>query len=90
MRKYVIYINNNKSKVLPKELATRAFTKKMKQRGFRKHHVEIDAKNEQDAIVKLNENSQEYLDSLKELSGSAVICAICGGVVALIYFIKFW
>lgn len=88
MRKYIVYINNDQSHVTPKELATPAFTKEMKKKGFRKHHVEVEAESEKDAMTKLHAHSEEYFNSLKELSGNAVICAICCGMVAVIYLIR--
>ncbi len=88
MRKYVIFIKSDESKVIPKESVTHFFIKEMKQKGFRKHHVEVEAENEKEAINKLNENSEGYLNSLRELSGSTVICSVCVIIVALIYFFR--
>jgi len=88
MQKYVIFIKTDESKVIQKESVTSSFIKDMKQKGFRKHHIEVEAENEKEAIIKLNEHSEGYLSSLKDLSGSAVICAVCFGVVALIYIFR--
>lgn len=87
--KYNVFIKNDESKqiskAVPKNLVTNGFVQEMKQKGFTKHFVEVEAENESEAITKLNEHNEGYLHSLKDLSGSAVICAICGIVVALIY-----
>ncbi len=88
MRKYVIFIKSDESKVIPKEFITHFFIKGMKKKGFRKHHVEVEAENEKEAINKLNEHSEGYLDSLRELSGSAVICGVCFIVIVLISFFR--
>ena len=74
MNKYVVFIKSDESRVLRKEVVTRAIIKDMKQKGFRKHHVEVDAENENDAINKLNKNSNEYLDSLKNFP--VIYCSV--------------
>jgi len=86
MNKYVIFIKSDESKVIKKEVVTREIIKDMKQNGFRKHHVEVDAENEIDAIKKLNKNSNDYLDSLKDFSGSLLFCSICVVIMAIVYF----
>jgi hypothetical protein len=88
--KYIVFIKNDRSKLIakafPKESLTSAFAYEMKQNGFRKHFVEVDAESEKEAISKLNEHNEGYLHSLKDLSGSAVICAISAIAIALIYW----
>ncbi len=88
--KYIIFIKNDKEKIsseaIPKHSVTASFIREMKQKGFRKHFVEVEAENENEAIIKLNEHSEGYQHSLKELSGSAVICAISAIAIAVIYF----
>ncbi|MBJ2066252.1 hypothetical protein [Serratia odorifera] len=86
MNKYVFFIKSDKSKVMKKEVVTRETIKDMKQKGFRKHHVEVDAENEIDAINKLNKNSNDYLDSLKDFSGNLLFCSICVVIMAIVYF----
>ncbi|WP_213990938.1 hypothetical protein [Sodalis sp. dw_96] len=88
MRKYIIFIKSDASKVIPKEFVTRLFIKGMKQKGFSRYHIEVEAENEKEAINKLNENNEGYLDSLRELSGSAVICSVCVIIMALIYLLR--
>jgi hypothetical protein len=85
MNKYVVFIKSDESRVLRKEVVTRAIIKDMKQKGFRKHHVEVDAENESDAINQLNKNSNDYLDSLKNFSGDLLLCSICVIVMAMVY-----
>ncbi|EEP98329.1 hypothetical protein [Yersinia ruckeri] len=58
----------------------------MKQKGFRQHHVEVEADNESEAINKLNKNSSDYLDSLKDYSGNLLICSIFVVIMAIVYF----
>jgi hypothetical protein len=85
MRKYVVFIKSDESKVIPKESVTHSLIKDMKKKGFRKHHVEVDAENEREAIVKLNKNSEDYLNSLREFSGSIFICSVCVIIISLVY-----
>lgn len=53
MNRYVVFIKSDESKVLKKEVVTREIIKVMKQKGFRKHHIEVEAENESDAIKKI-------------------------------------
>ncbi|WP_333781392.1 hypothetical protein [Dryocola boscaweniae] len=87
--KYIVFIKNDESKLIskavPKNSVTKGFVQEMKQKGFTKHFVEVDAENENEAIIKLNEHNEGYLYSLKVLSGSAVICALCAIAITLLY-----
>ncbi|MGQ8843782.1 hypothetical protein [Serratia plymuthica] len=83
MRKYVVFIKSDDSKVIQKESVTHSLIKDMKKKGFRKHHVEVDAENEREAIDKLNKNSEDYLNSLREFSGDIFICSVCVIIVFL-------
>ncbi|EPE9888993.1 hypothetical protein [Yersinia ruckeri] len=67
-------------------MVTREIIKEMKQKGFRQHHVEVEADNESEAINKLNKNSSDYLDSLKDYSGNLLICSIFVVIMAIVYF----
>ncbi|MEN5282709.1 hypothetical protein [Serratia marcescens] len=88
MNKYVVFIKSDASKVLRKEVVTREIIKEMRRKGFRKHHVEVEAENETDAINKLNKNSNDYLDSLRNFSGDLWFCSICVIAMALVYFLS--
>ncbi|WP_236127772.1 hypothetical protein [Cedecea colo] len=87
--KYIVFIKNDRSKAIskamPKNSVTHSFVQEMKQKGFRRHFVEVEAENENQAIIKLNEHNEGYLHSLKELSTSAVICAVSVVIITLIY-----
>ncbi|HGM6323213.1 TPA: hypothetical protein ACKP8G_004931 [Serratia marcescens] len=87
MNKYVVFIKSDESRVLRKEVVTREIIKDMKRKGFRKHHVEVEAENENDAInkLKLNKNSNDYLDSLRNFSGDLLFCSICVIVMVMVY-----
>lgn len=88
MKKYIIYYNENSAHALPKEEITKDVKKAMKEKGYKKHHVEVDAENEKEALLKLKSFNNDYLESLKGFSGSAVICSISVIAIALIYFFK--
>jgi len=90
MNKYVIFFKENSSRIIKKDLVDHDFVKKMKSQGYRKHHVEIEAENEKEAKNKFIEFNSGYLDSLKDISGSAVICAISVIVIAVIFIIRTW
>ncbi|WP_317981148.1 hypothetical protein [Tenebrionibacter intestinalis] len=86
MEKYIIFINEDKTKVIAKTLLTQDLTRKLKKQGFRKHHIEVNAENENDAINKVNKECNEHLDSLKDFSGGLVICSVCFIIIALVSF----
>ncbi|HID9392554.1 TPA: hypothetical protein ACXIY6_000783 [Serratia marcescens] len=88
MNRYVVFIKSDASRVLRKEVVTREIIKEMRRKGFRKHHVEVEAENETDAINKLNNNSNDYLDSLRNFSGDLWFCSICVVAMALVYFLS--
>ncbi|AVU32956.1 hypothetical protein AS657_11310 [Serratia marcescens] len=85
MNKYVVFIKSDESRVQRKEVVTRDIIKDMKQKGFRKHHIEVEAENENDAINQLNKNSNDYLDSLRNFSGDLLFCSVCVIVMVMVY-----
>lgn len=87
MNKYIAFIKDSDSKVIEEVLVTPFLIHEMKRKGFRKHHIIVEAENEKEAVKLINESCEGYLDSLKELSGSAVICAVCVIIVAVIYLL---
>lgn len=86
MSKYVVFISTDNAKAIPKGSVTHSLIKEMKQKGFRKHQIEVEAENEKEAISKLNADGKDYLDSLREFSGSVFICSVCVVIISLIYF----
>jgi len=90
MHKYIIFIGNNESRIIQKETAPTDIIKRMKQQGFRKHHIEVEAENEKEAAEKFNNFNSGYLDSLKDYSGSFAISAVAVIIMALIYIIRTW
>ncbi|MBH2534297.1 hypothetical protein I5Q27_02370 [Serratia marcescens] len=85
MNKYVVFIKSDESRVQRKEVVTREIIKDMKQKGFRKHHIKVEAENENDAINQLNKNSNDYLDSLRNFSGDLLFCSVCVIVMVMVY-----
>ncbi|WP_025302748.1 hypothetical protein [Serratia marcescens] len=85
MNKYVVFIKSDESRGQRKEVVTREIIKDMKQKGFRKHHIEVEAENENDAINQLNKNSNDYLDSLRNFSGDLLFCSVCVIVMDMVY-----
>jgi hypothetical protein len=88
MNKYIVFIKSDKAEVVLKEQATRDFVKTMKRKGYRKHIVEVEAENEKEAIIKVNKESEDYLESLSEYSGNIVIISAVVILMAVVYFFK--
>ena len=88
MKQYVIFISHNKSTAILKENVTRSVIKQMKEKGFRKHHVEMTAENEKDAILKLNDSNKRYLTSLEDFSRNILFLAVFIIIIAVLYFLK--
>ncbi|CAI1499137.1 hypothetical protein [Serratia ficaria] len=86
MNRYVVFIKSGASRVVKKEGVTREVIKELKLQGFRKHPVEVEAENENQAVDILNENSNAYLGSLKDFSGDTLLCSICVIVMAIVFF----
>lgn len=88
MNSYVIFIKDNKSKVIAAELVTRGLSRDMKKNGFTQYPYEIEASNENDAIQKMNKQGAEHLEELSQFSGNIFIyCAIL--VVGLVVAFAF-
>lgn len=87
MRKYVVFFKDDQSKVYAKDSLTTQTMKEMRKLGFRKFHVVVEADNEKEALRKVVEFNSGYLDSLKDLSGSAVICAVILILMAVYYLL---
>lgn len=82
MHTYVIFYKNKSAKVVHKENVTQLLNKELKQKGFRKHPIEVDAENEKEAISTLNEDGVQYLNELGAFSGNvffycASILVVC-------------
>lgn len=94
MNKYVVFTKNSEhkieSKVLLKESATPKIVKELKQNGFRKHIVEVEAYDEKEAVKKINEHNLSYQKDLKEYSGNVVIISVVVILIGLIYLIRSW
>jgi hypothetical protein len=58
----------------------------MKRQGFRKHHVEVEAENENDAVKALNRFNDDYLTEVKEYTASVIFVCLCA-IVAFIVFL---
>ncbi|MGL4723069.1 MAG: hypothetical protein ACRCWW_00960 [Scandinavium sp.] len=90
MTKYNIFIKSDKNRAIAKAILkkdiTSVVTSEMKAQGFRKHFVEVDAENENEAIDKFNEHNSGYLTALGDFSGSIMIISAVVVVMALVYF----
>ncbi|MGJ0193238.1 hypothetical protein ACR6A7_12945 [Pantoea sp. RRHST58] len=88
MNKYVFFYKSNFLKAIQKDLITVAVKKNMKERGYKKHHIEVEADNEVEAVTKFAEFNDGYLNSLKDFSGSILICALVVVFMAVIYIVR--
>lgn len=90
MHKYVIFIKGNTSKIIKKDSIDQGIVKQMKKQGYRRHHVEVEAENEKDAKTKFIDFNSDYLDAVRDISASAVICAVSVIVIAVVFIIRTW
>ena len=86
MGKYAIFISSRGGKAVPKDQVTSSLIKEMKRQGFRKHHVEVEAENENDAVKALNRFNDDYLTEVKEYTASVIFVCLCA-IVAFIVFL---
>lgn len=88
MNKYVVFISRNGGKAVAKELVTASLTKEMKKKGFRRHHIEVEAENEVDAIKELNKFNENYMGDVREYTGNIVIICVCFIILIFAYILK--
>lgn len=69
MKKYVFLTRGDETKVISKQTLNRDAFKTLKEQGFKKHHIEVEAENEQEAITKLHKDNEDNLNALGEFSG---------------------
>jgi hypothetical protein len=85
MGKYVIFISSRGGKAVPKDQVTSSLIKEMKRQGFRKHHLDVDAENEADAVKALNQFNDDYLTEVKEYSASTIFICLCAMVIFIVF-----
>jgi hypothetical protein len=87
MKKYIFLTRGDETKIIPKEILSRVALKDLKKKGFKKHHLEVEAENEQEAIEKLHKDNEDNLNALGEFSGNILYAvALLFLLVALFYF----
>lgn len=86
MGNYVIFISSRGGRAVAKDAVTSSLLKEMKRQGFRKHHVEVEAENENDAVKALNRFNDDYLTEVKEYTASVIFVCLCA-IVAFIVFL---
>ncbi|HAU5004813.1 TPA: hypothetical protein JD037_15215 [Raoultella ornithinolytica] len=86
MGKHVIFISSRGGRAVAKDAVTSSLLKEMKRQGFRKHHVEVEAENENDAVKALNRFNDDYLTEVKEYTASVIFVCLCA-IVAFIVFL---
>lgn len=85
MGKNVIFISSRGGKAVPKDQVTSSLIKEMKRQGFRKHHLDVDAENEADAVKALNQFNDDYLTEVKEYSASTIFICLCAMVIFIVF-----
>jgi len=85
MKKYVFMTNGEETKVISKQTLSRDALKALKKQGYKKHHIEVDAENEQEAITKLHKDNEDNLNALGEFSGH-MLYVVFFALLALIFF----
>ena len=89
MRNYIVFIKNNKSKVVPEEQVTAILATRLKKEGFTQYPEAILVSNEREAILKLNEKGNSNLNTLAAYAGDvAFYCAVlvAGCLLALFFY----
>ncbi|MFK3703450.1 hypothetical protein EDF73_11085 [Raoultella sp. BIGb0138] len=88
MGKYVIFISSRGGKAVAKDAVTSSLIKEMKRQGFRKHHVEVDAENETDAVKAFNRFNDDYLTEVKDYTASVIFGCLCAIPVFIIILLS--
>lgn len=85
MKKYVFLTRGDETKIISKHTLNREALKALKKQGFKKHHIEVEAENEQEAITKLHKDNEDNLNALGEFSGH-MLYTVFFAFLALIAF----
>ncbi|MGB7801802.1 hypothetical protein [Buttiauxella sp.] len=94
MEKYVFYVKDEatkheKTKVFASSTLSEEAIQKLKQDGYKKYPLDVEAESKQEAIDKLNENTRDNMDALGGFSATFVFLSLFGFIVfALIYLFK--
>lgn len=87
MKKYIFLTKGDETKIIAKETLNRVALSELKKQGFKKHHLEVEAENEQEAIEKLHKDNEDNLNALGEFSGNILYAVmLLFLMVALFYF----
>lgn len=85
MKKYIFLTSDDETRVIAKETLSREALKLLKKQGFKKHHIEVEAETEQEAIDKLHKDNEDNLNALGAFSGN-MFYAVFLGLAALVAF----
>mgnify|MGYP000855412330 CR=1 FL=1 len=89
MQTYTFFVKGKKVQVIPRNELTDSKKKELKENGFKKHHIEVDALSKNDAAIKLKESTDQNLEDLSSFSGSILFSVMFFIIVAaLIYFFR--
>ena len=89
MKKYIFLTKGDETKIIAKETLNRVALSELKKQGFKKHHLEVEAENEQEAIEKLHKDNEDNLNALGEFSGNILYAVgLLFLLVALFYFVS--
>ena len=84
--KYVFLTKDDETKVISKQTLSREALKALKEQGFKKHHIEVDAENEQEAITKLHKDNEDNLKALGEFSGHMLYVVFFAFLVLIVFY----
>lgn len=73
---YVFYVRGDDVEIIRKDELTDLKRSELKQRGFKKYHLEVEAASKKDAAVQLNKSTHENLEDLRSFSGSHLFAAV--------------
>lgn len=84
--KYIFLTKTGETKVIAKQSLDREALKALKGQGFKKHHIEVEAENEREAIEKLHKDNEDNLNALSDFSGHTLYAAVFGVLVLIVIF----
>ncbi|WP_300002431.1 hypothetical protein [uncultured Cedecea sp.] len=77
MKRFVIFLKDDETKVVVETNVTREMSKDLKKKGFARYPYAIEAIDGHEAINKLNQQGEKHLNELSQFSGSIFFyCAI--------------
>ncbi|MGC6389057.1 hypothetical protein ACMV8I_15550 [Ewingella sp. S1.OA.A_B6] len=88
MQTYTFFVKDKNVQIIPKIELTDSKKTELKEHGFKKHHIEVEAASKNDAAIKLKDNTNENLEDLRQFSGNHLFTALVIIICLVLAYIR--